>query len=109
MAPTSVDSLIINKTGGSSTPGNEITPNIPVVMPKHSISSTADKSQPKFIQYIKCHDKNLQPTIFNGYKSRGGNPPHLMANTLFCFVLFGFSPLSTRKTLARTHIQFTHI
>lgn len=30
MAPTVVASLIINKTGGSSTPGKEITPIIPV-------------------------------------------------------------------------------
>lgn len=37
---------MINSTGGSSTPGNEITPNIPDVIPRHSISSTDDKSQP---------------------------------------------------------------
>lgn len=38
--------FIIKSTGGSSTPGNEITPKIPAVIPKHSISSTDDKSQP---------------------------------------------------------------
>lgn len=45
MAPTDTDSLIISKTG-SSTPGNEMTPNIPGVVPKHSMSSTDDRSQP---------------------------------------------------------------
>lgn len=50
MSPTGVESLIINNTGGSSTPGNEITPNMPAVMPKHSMSSTDDKSQPFFNQ-----------------------------------------------------------
>lgn len=47
MGPTGIDSLIIIRTGGSKTPGDEIVPNMPSVMPKHSISSTDDKSQPE--------------------------------------------------------------
>lgn len=47
MGPTGVDSLTMSRTGGSSTPDDEITPNIPSVIPKHSMSSTDAKSQPE--------------------------------------------------------------
>lgn len=49
MAPIGAASFIINKCG-SYTPGNEITPKMPGVMPKHSISPTDDRSQPEYIE-----------------------------------------------------------
>lgn len=64
IGPTGVDSLIIIRTGGSSMPGNEITPNMPAVMPKHSISSTDDKSQPFLsIKTLKINHLDLQRSI----------------------------------------------
>lgn len=49
MTPIGVASFTISKCG-SYTPGNEITPKIPGVIPMHSISPTDDKSQPIFIK-----------------------------------------------------------